>query len=272
MTKITGIIIFLLLAGLCLPVNNALCQNNNDTLVVDTSSGIEIVAPPVEEFEEEYDEDEEETTESGEAIIAVLKSIPADSLNAIKNDKGFAYMAHLDSLLRAAQNAKNKKPEVKEPVRDNSSSFWDLEVVKYIFWGIAIAVVGFVLFRLFSGEGGMFTTNKTLAMPEVTTDEEIPESDLEGLLQKAIRNGNYRLAVRYQFLKTLNRLGEKGILQLSTDKTNYQYATEIQGKPYANSFARLSLQYEYVWFGEFDLNKEQFEIVQNEHQQFLKQI
>ncbi len=268
MIKITGIIFFLLLAGLCLPKNNALCQNNNDTLVSDTSIySNQEVAPPVEEYI-----DEDETTESGEAIIAVLKSIPADSLQALKSDKGFAYMAHLDSLLRAAQNAKNKMPELRVPVRDNSISFWDLDIVKYLFWGIAIAVVGFILFRLFSGEGGMFTTNKSLAIPQITIDEDVSENDLEGLLQKAIRNGNYRIAVRYQFLKTLNRLGEKGILKLSADKTNYQYANEMQGKPYANSFARLSLQYEYVWFGEFELNKEQFETVQKEHQQFLKAI
>ena len=264
MRNIPGTIFFMLLIGCCLPANKASCQNYKDTIyAVDTAQYDAEDAPPDEDYEDE-------TTESGDEIIPVLKHVSADSIGALKNDKGFYYMAYLDSFLRASQDENKKKP-VKEP-DNNSTSFWDITLVKYLFWGIAIAVVGFVLFKLFSGEGGMFSTNKTLTETKVTVENEIPENDLDGLLQRAVRNASYRLAVRYQFLKTLHWLGEKGILQLSADKTNYQYATEIQGRPYANTFSRLSLQYEYIWFGEFELNQEQFASVQQQHQQFLKEI
>ncbi|MES2773279.1 MAG: hypothetical protein V4722_03795 [Bacteroidota bacterium] len=269
MRKITGIIVLMLLTALCLPANNALCQNYNDTtIVVDTlESDTTYVSPPLEE-DEEYDE---ETTESGEEIVPILRQVSNDSIMSIKKDKGFAYMSYLDSMLRAEQEARKRKPVEQERV-DYSPSFWNSDIVKILFWGIAIAVVVFVLFKLFKGDGGIFTTNKSLELPKVATDDEVPENDLEGLLQRSIRNGNYRLATRYQFLKTIGRLGERGILKLSTDKTNYQYASEIHGKPYANSFARLCLQYEYVWFGEFAVNQQQFETIQKEHQQFLKEI
>jgi len=263
-----GIVFFVLLAGCCLPVNNALGQNYSDTTyVTDSVYDAENTPPPVEE---NYNEDDE-TTESGEEIIPFARNVAGDSIRSIKNDKGFYYMPYLDSILRAVKQVEKKEEVVEKPV-DNSPSFWSLSIVKYLFWGIAIAVVGFVLFKLFSGDGGMFVTNSSRHVAPIITDTEVPENDLEGLMQRAIRNGDYRLALRYRFLKTLGRLGERGILKLGTDKTNFQYATEVRGRPYADTFARLSLQYEYVWFGEFGLQKEQFESIQKEHQQFLKEI
>jgi len=267
MRKISGIFILLFVTASCLWPCKAVAQQYSDTTYsIDTTSAI--------------DEDEEtdtaialEDTDTASGFSPLFRRLSSDSLMALKNDKDFSYMAYLDSMLKAQEDARTKRPEqVKQPEQEQGWSFFEIPVVKYLFWIIAIGIVGFVLVKLFKGEGGMFVTNKSGNIPEITTEQEIPEDDLEGLLQRAIRNANYRLAVRYLFLKMINRLGEKGILQLSTEKTNYQYASELQGKPYANSFSRLCLQYEYVWFGEFEINKEQFESVQLQHQQFLKEI
>lgn len=211
------------------------------------------------------DKDEESDTE----IEPVLRTIPADTITAIKANPDFIYITYLDSLLRAVQKAKDNKPVEKEP--ESSFSFWDLGIVKFICWAVAIGLVGFVLYKLFLSQG-VFYTNKKQALPAVELEDTPDENNLERALQQAIKKGDYRMATRYLFLVTLSRLGEKGILQLSTEKTNYQYATELSNKPYANRFAQLSLQYEYVWFGGFTINENQFTTLQQQHQQFLKEI
>lgn len=214
-------------------------------------------------------EDGKEDLESNTEILPVMRTISADSMAAIKRRSDFFYMTYLDSLLRARQKEKDNQPE--EVREDDTSSVWDTGIVKLICWSVAIGLVGFVLYKLFLG-GGLFFSNKKQELPAVHLEDTPDDSDLEKALQQAIKKEDYRMATRYLFLITLNRLGEKGALQLSTEKTNYQYATELAGKPYANQFAKLSLPYEYVWFGGFTINQQQFAALQQQHQQFLKEI
>ena len=212
-------------------------------------------------------EDEKDTNSSTE-ILPAIRSIASDTIAAIKSNPEFGYMTSIDSLLRARQKKKDNLPE---QVTDNSPSIWDSGIVKLICWAVAIGLVGFVLYRLFLG-GGVFFRNKKQELPLVELEDTPDDHNLEKALQQAISKQDYRMATRYLFLITLSRLGEKGVLQLSTEKTNYQYAAELADKPYANRFAKLSLQYEYVWFGGFIINQTQFATLQQQHQQFLKEI
>jgi hypothetical protein len=215
--------------------------------------------------------EEENETEAGTPISPIARNIPADSIRRLKNQPAFSYMSTLDSMLRAAQKAKANQPPPEQNEPENVPSLWDSGLVKLLCYLVAIGLVGFVLYKLFLGQG-MFFRSRSKPLPAVELDEVPDETNLEKSLRLAVGKQDYRLAVRYLFLLTLNRLGEKGILQLSPDKTNYQYATELAGKPYAGRFARLSLQYEYVWFGQFPIDEPQFITMQQQHQQFLKEI
>jgi len=268
MKRLTGILLFLLLQGTFLPVQQTFGQKYYDTTynVPDTETKGD------DEYMESPDSGYVDAGEPADTIVNELISykpfaLNSDSITALKNDKDFYYMAYLDSLLKAERQVV-RKPETKS----RSISFWNLDFVKYAFWAIAIAIVGFVLYKLFLQNGSLFRTNKKQRLPDLETNDDIVAEDIESHLQRAIKNGNFRLATRYQFLKTLSALGDKGVLQLSSDKTNYQYASELRQKSYANLFARISLQYEYVWFGKFDINAEQYAGIQQQHQEFLRQI
>ncbi len=206
-------------------------------------------------------------------IMASIYFLNEDSVKLLRQSKGFGYMAYLDSLLKAREIAKKKEPEKKQEQEPSSTiSFWDLSFIKILCWAVAIGVVGFVLYKLFLGQGGAFSGNAKNNIPQVDLDEEPDMDDLEGQLKKAIQLGNYRLATRYLFLKTLQQLSIKNAIALSTEKTNIQYSQELRGKPYAESFARLCLLYEYVWFGEFDINEGQFASILQQQQQLAKAI
>lgn len=207
-----------------------------------------------------------------EKITAAIILLSEDSIKSLRRSNGFGYMSYIDSLLKAREAEKKQHPQ--KPPQQNTSgiSFWDFGLVQLLCWAVAIGVVGFVLYRLFIGQGGAFASNAKNNIPQVDMDEEPNLDDLEGQLKKAVQAGKYRLATRYLFLKTLQQLSDKNAISLSAEKTNIQYSQELKGKSYADSFARLCLLYEYVWFGEFDINAEQFASIQQEQQLLSKAI
>jgi hypothetical protein len=87
-------------------------------------------------------------------------------------------------------------------------------------------------------------------------------TDFSKLISMALANKNYRLAIRYQYLQLLQKMSLKGIIEFTPDKTNHEYVTELAGKSYKKDFAAITLQYEYAWYGEFEIDEHTYEKVQ----------
>ncbi len=235
-----------------------------DTVVTDQE---EVMAPAIELDEdtsayvvspEEYEEDEE-------AYIPMPLFIPVDTIEALKRKKEYSYMQNLDSLLK---NLNVKMLE--EPEDPPSKSIFDIGIIKLIIWGVAIFAVLFLLNQLFAGQQSLFAGNKKLTLEE--EDAGLPEKTTSPLIlsQQAAARGEYRLAIRYQYAYILQLLNEKNHIVFLPQKTNDQYLKEVRAKPLAPDFATLTLQYEYVWYGEFNLNKEQYESIAGGYRNFIK--
>jgi hypothetical protein len=122
---------------------------------------------------------------------------------------------------------------------------------------------------LFAGQQNLFYKNKKLE-----TDEgllEVGKTSVSPLLmsQQAAARGDYRQAIRYQYLYILHLMGEKRMVNLQPQKTNYQYLQEIKQKPFAGEFGTLTLQFEYVWYGEFNLNLAQYDAIAGGYRKFI---
>lgn len=256
--------IVLLFCGLCFCTANLKAQESDTT----------VVEAPVTEDSVYYDEDVEtnEQSEIMDTFLLVNNWVyPADSLKKVQRQKAFAYIKNLDSLLKARQDEylKNKK-EIKPAEAEERTNVFP--IFRFLLWVIAIGVVLFIIYRLFLSEHGMFaapTKNKKLQVEEeLVADEEY----LDQQLKEAIRKGNYRSAIRYLYLQTLSKMADKGWLQLSPDKTNYQYVKELSKQKYRNEFARITLHYEYAWYGNFTIEEEIFKPLKQEFEQFHLKI
>jgi len=258
----------------------AVAQDNNyvyqDTTMLQSDS-IDAVRAIELANEEEMPANIEEAGEYDEYIAdTVLKynqlSIDPDSVRALKNSKSFAYAKNLDSLLLAYQQSHAKEEQPK-----NSSwleRFFLSDITKYFFWMLAAVFVAFILFKLFFTEGFF---QRSYAKSNVTRLEDesgdlSKTADYAKLVALAVSSGNFRLAVRYHYLQTLQKLSSKGLIQFATDKTNYQYVRELSGKSYKNDFASLTLNYEYVWYGEFEVDEVIFNTIQNKFKQFNNEV
>ena len=248
----------LILAGLLFSFNIH-AQVSTDT----TEATIDVAVPA----EDDQSTDQEETTTYyPDTLKRELRSIVYDSVQAVNSDKGFYYKRYMDSLLRATQL------KVQKPRRnvDLSGSDFFSSIFGVIFWILAIGLFGYLVYRLFLSNSSFLSRNRKNIASDIAVVEEENTNDPDSLLRNAIKSGNYRLAVRYLYLQSLKRLSEKKFIEINSNKTNYEYVTEIRKHKFANEFASLTLQYEYVWYGEYPVDERLFEQIQNGFTQFNK--
>jgi hypothetical protein len=246
-----------ILAGLLFSYN-AHAQVSTDT----RKATIDVVVPA----EDDELAEEEATPYYPDTLKRELRSIVYDSVQAVNSDKGFYYKRYMDSLLRAT------RLKVQKPRRnvDLSGSDFFSSIFGVIFWIIAIGLFGYLVYRLFLSNSSFLSRNRKNIASDISVVEEENAKDPDSLLRNAIKSGNYRLAVRYLYLQSLKRLSEKKFIEINTNKTNYEYVTEIRKHKFANEFASLTLQYEYVWYGEYPVDERLFEQIQNGFTRFNK--
>ncbi|MEO6668627.1 MAG: DUF4129 domain-containing protein, partial [Ferruginibacter sp.] len=154
-----------------------------------------------------------------------------------------------------------------------SNTFFSSGIVQAFFWAIAVFMLVFILYKLFSNQGIFRKNRSALPVKEIEEDDHNIDdaSDYDALIQQSVKQEDFRMAVRYLFLKTLRQLADRGHLQRSADKTNYQYVQQIsQAKK--KDFASLVLNYEYVWYGHLDIAREQFEQIEKNYTAFYNKI
>ena len=198
-----------------------------------------------------------------------------DSIKNWRNSKEYAYIKYLDSLLKSINKKDVKQSQQQQRPRDGIlSSLLNSNMVSVLLWTLAVGFILFILYRLFLADGAFKRRSKSAKNAEAEVEEEIitNESDFDALIRQAMQSGNYRQAVRYQYLRTLHLLAGKNLLELAPDKTNFQYVNEISNRSYQQAFASLTLNYEYVWYGEFEIDKNIYEKIENNFTGFNQKI
>ena len=204
------------------------------------------------------------------SLLVNQYSLINDSAEALKNTTDFAYAKNLDSILKLLQKEELNQGKT---VRRKSSwleLFFFSPITKIFFWLIGCLFIGFILHRLFFTEG-LFQRGTLKTSITVLKDEEEQLSattDYLKLISQAVIGKNYRLAVRYHYLQTLQKLYAKELIIFSVDKTNHQYVTELYNKPFKDEFVRLTRAYEYSWYGGFVTDEMIFNSIQTNFKNF----
>ena len=221
-----------------------------------------IVVPQEDDTDNEMEEDEILNLDTIIAIRSI--AISADSIQLLK--KELSYLANLDSLLDASQQ-KKETSTVQKPSMNVGSP--DTSLLKGLMWILAIAFVGFVAYQLLQNKGFFKGNSRKLvtAAAEEPEEEDLLDMNIDQLLQKATEQENYTLATRYQFIKTLQLLNDKQLIDFAADKTNRQYQYELPEK-WSAAFSSLLLNYEYIWFGKEPIDVQLYEKISSLHNNF----
>jgi hypothetical protein len=161
------------------------------------------------------------------------------------------------------------------PIQNLPSVPWDSELLRVIAYVIVIGLIVAVVY-FFTKDLRFSSKIKPGALPEqdlTASVENIEHIDVTSALQKAIAEGNFRLAVRMYFLDLLKKLNETGYIAWKKEKTNYEYLMELYSKGfYFDDVRKLTLAYELVWYGEHTLSDEAYQKLFSEFESINQNI
>ncbi len=146
-----------------------------------------------------------------------------------------------------------------------------VQIMKYAIIGGVIAFIIWLFIKLNPGKALL----KPAKTPEVLYAEDekiIREKDIPKLIQQAKEKGNYRLAIRYYYLLILKKLKDKKQIEYQFQKTNQEYQQEIKNAKLALQFNRITKIYDFTWYGNFEVNKIQFEEMLKEFELIQNQL
>jgi hypothetical protein len=145
-------------------------------------------------------------------------------------------------------------------------------VSRYIFIGLGVSVVILIVLKLIGSENIFSRKSKETILPYDVLTENIHEIDYEQELQRLIAEGKFRLAVRLLYLRALKKLSDAELIQWQPEKTNYHYLTELREPELKNDFGKLTLQFDYIWYGDFPIDATRFEPINQSFNHFNSQI
>lgn len=201
----------------------------------------------------------------------VVSELDSSRLDQHRNDPDFAYMS-------ATPKSKNKLGLF-------LSKLWNafIEVlrgtgnpglVKWLFYLLGAAGLLFLILKML-GMDVRKLTRKNSASSEIKAydfEENIHELDFESLLQASIENQQYREAIRWLYLFALRKLSDRDLITWMAGKTNAEYLVEIGQTSFSPAFRNLSYYFEYIWYGNFGVEKALFDNVNETFENFSRQL
>ena len=120
-------------------------------------------------------------------------------------------------------------------------------LIKLLGYVAIVILVGVIAYFVFSG------IKRETKISPVETDlqafEELEEIDADDGLKDALAAGDFRTAIRMQFILVLQYLSDVKAIDWKPDKTNRDYQRELHGSLHYLHFRELSHIYEWVWYG-----------------------
>ncbi|AOW19437.1 hypothetical protein [Urechidicola croceus] len=144
-----------------------------------------------------------------------------------------------------------------------------------VFYVVIFLLVIFFIVKAILNKEGTWVFGKASdrnIIPVSDIENNIHVTDFDSLIKDAESTNNYRLAVRYYYLWILKSLTSAEIIEYDVEKTNSDYQNEINSKTIRDDFSYASYLYNYMWYGEFDVNEQQFGDAKNAFMKLLKTV
>jgi len=107
---------------------------------------------------------------------------------------------------------------------------------------------------------------------EEALEENINELNFEDLITQHLKEKNYRYVVRLHYLKALKNLSDQEAIDWQAFKTNREYYNEIKDTQTKQAFGKITDLFNYVWYGEFEVNEHKLNDYITNFNDFYKQV
>ncbi len=148
------------------------------------------------------------------------------------------------------------------------------QLAEIIIYGALIGFALYILIKFLMGNqaASFFSRKSQTVAPLNIQEEHIKNIDLDGYIADALKEENYRLAIRYMYLKSLKLLSLSNLIEWHFEKTNTDYYNELENGDLKSHFKKISYWYDHIWYGEFALDKTGFENAQKDFDQLNKNL
>lgn len=146
-----------------------------------------------------------------------------------------------------------------------------LKILPYLILAGFIGLMTWLFIRLIPVRS-LFEEQET---PQVFLNDEeniVRSENIGELIEDAINDGDYRLAVRYYYLQLLRQLNQKKLINYEFQKTNSEYLNEIKADRLRGQLKKVMRIYDFIWYGSFSLSEPDFHLAQRNFQDLQTSI
>ncbi|WP_157098029.1 hypothetical protein [Niabella ginsenosidivorans] len=193
-----------------------------------------------------------------------IRSIPDSFVKRLQNDPHFGYIK------TGLKKKEQEHPAAPRNQQIRSTTNWTT-VIPYI----AIAIFVVILIWYLVNNNFILLKRKSVSVSASHYQDEhkdIFSIDYAAGIQKAVGQKNYRLAIRLQYLELLKNLSERKLIHFMPDKTNFEYLMQLRSSGYYDDFFSVTRNYEYSWYGLFDITEPAYQKINNAFQQFKQKL
>ena len=190
----------------------------------------------------------------------MIRKLPDSVMKRFSGDDAFWY----------ANEVFRKKQQPKE----RTGSFISRPYFQTLLWIIIIGgFVTFLIMYLYNSNVGIFRKTNVISEEDGFSEtRDIFSINYQREIDRSVEAGNYRLAVRLMFLRLLKHLSDRNIIQYKPGNTNLDYLTQMQTGTMYGEFFRLTRNYEYCWYGQFEIDREKFEVIKKDFDNFDRKL
>lgn len=200
-----------------------------------------------------------------------VRTVDAQTLQSITNEEVFEY----NELPQNPESFWSRLMQwVIQIIQYIANNRWASVFIRVVFFGIfGLVLIGLINQLLKGNLGTAFSKKKAGQQVSLNIGESNPATtNYDKLLEEALAQNNYHDAVRLLYLKALQRLNTGNLISWKPDKTNHDYLHEIGNHPANTTFSQLTLYYEYVEYGDFQIDHSGFSKVQDIYERFKEKL
>lgn len=198
-----------------------------------------------------------------------IRSFSPEKLDAYKKDQAFDYAEEIVPITWWQKLKYWFYDLLKKTFANRGSAI----AIKWLLILVGAAALIFLVYKLSGMQVmGLFRKKSSAELVVSPLAENIHAIDFEEQVQQAIFQQNFRLAVRLLYLKSLKNLTDKHLIDWQPGKTNQTYITEISPISIKKAFITLTHQFEYVWYGDFQIQSQHFNQIRETFASFNKDL
>ena len=188
-----------------------------------------------------------------------FRAAPDSAIKRMQNEEAFAYANDPEYWKKKRQSSRGTT------IRIPGSGLFS-----YLFIGVFVVALIYLLFKILSENNIiLFNKKKKIFGESMDSITEAESANFPALIREAEQNGAFRLATRYRYMRLLQELDARQLIRMHAELTNWDYIMQLGAHPLNQKFRYLTTAYEYTWYGEFELNNAQYELIRTKFESFL---